>query len=442
MTTHIICVAGPYDTFMPSVAPGDDQITVPFDIAGHPHTIQNTVGETFGAYGLMPTPSGTDVLRAAIAAYTADVRVARHSTFDRWTRDLVLHLPVHDVTAWSAGGPILARLLAFLTWDRWAVQVRPLPSTYHPAYSGAARQRTWRPDSVVCLFSGGLDSFIGAIDQIERVGSAVLVGHHSSGGGPTTIAQNRALTALRTVYAEARTPFLQVWLSPPKGPNRASEMTTRGRSILFLGLGVAIASRVPSAQLIVPENGFISLNVPLTSTRLGSFSTRTTHPHLIALIRQLLIAVGLDIKVSLPHRFQTKGELITQSARPDLVMEHVAATMSCAHPSAGRFGTERVANQHCGYCVPCIIRRAAITSVGSDPTGYMVNDVQQPLSARRRSDLRAFKLALDRFTHRPAQLADVLLAGPLPGSDDELGSYLAVFQRGMDEVRRFMLRYA
>lgn len=442
MTTHIICVAGPYDTFMPSIPPGDDQITVPFDIVGHPHTIQNTISEIFGVYNLKPTRSGNDFLRAAIAAYTADVRVARHTTFDRWTRDLVLHLPVYDVADWTAGGPILARLLAFLTGDRWAVQVRPLPSSYHQVHSGAARQRTLQSDSVVCLFSGGLDSFIGAIDLIERAGSALLVGHHSSGGGPTTIAQNRALAALRTEYGESRTPFLQIWVSPPKGPNRASEMTTRGRSILFLGLGVAVASSVQAAHLIIPENGFISLNVPLTSTRLGSFSTRTTHPHLIALIRQLLVAVGLDVKVTLPHRFQTKGEMIRQSARPDLVMKHVAATMSCAHPSAGRFGAERVANQHCGYCVPCIIRRAAITAVGGDPTVYMVHDLRQPLSSRRRSDLRAFKLALDRYAHRPAQLADVLLAGPVPGSDEELGSYLAVFQRGLDEVQQFMLRYA
>lgn len=31
-------------------------------------------------------------------------------------------------------------------------------------------------------------------------------------------------------------------------------------------------------ELLVPENGLIALNVPLDETRVGSFSTRTTHP--------------------------------------------------------------------------------------------------------------------------------------------------------------------
>lgn len=35
-------------------------------------------------------------------------------------------------------------------------------------------------------------------------------------------------------------------------------------------------------DLFVPENGFISINPPLTSRRLGSHSTHTTHPQFIA----------------------------------------------------------------------------------------------------------------------------------------------------------------
>lgn len=79
---------------------------------------------------------------------------------------------------------------------------------------------------------------------------------------------------------------------------RASETTTRGRSVLFLALGVAVASGLGPARLLVPENGFISLNVPLTPPRSGSFSTRTTHPHLIALLRDLLNELQLPVALS------------------------------------------------------------------------------------------------------------------------------------------------
>lgn len=442
MTNHIVCLAGPYDTFTPSIMPNDSQIIVPFDIDGHPDTIQNTVSETLDEYGLTPPSASYDLLRAAIGAYTADVRVARHSTFDRWTRDFVLYLPVRDPTAWSSGRLMLARLLAFLTGDHWTVQVRPLPSSYRPATGGASRRRSVNPDSIACLFSGGLDSFIGAVDLIERAEAATLIGHHSAGNGATSVAQNYALRALRTVYTEEQTSFLRFWVSPPKGRHRSSETTTRGRSILFLGLGITVASSLRTQQLVVPENGFISLNVPLTSTRLGSFSTRTTHPHLISLLRELLATIGLDVQITLPHRFQTKGEMISQSASREFIMQHLTATVSCAHPSASRFSETKVANQHCGYCVPCLIRRAAITSVSNDPTEYTIDDLRQPLSVRRGWDLRAFKLALERFSHRSPKISDVLLAGPLPGTDQELWEYLSVFQRGLTEVDRFITRYA
>ena len=34
-------------------------------------------------------------------------------------------------------------------------------------------------------------------------------------------------------------------------------------------------------DIYVPENGFISINTPLTRRRIGSLSTRTTHPYFI-----------------------------------------------------------------------------------------------------------------------------------------------------------------
>src|SRR6266852_896439 len=46
--------------------------------------------------------------------------------------------------------------------------------------------------------------------------------------------------------------------------------------------------------LYVPENGLIALNVPLDPLRLGSFSTRTTHPFYIARWNELLKMVGMN----------------------------------------------------------------------------------------------------------------------------------------------------
>ncbi len=316
------------------------------------------------------------------------------------------------------------------------VKTRRAPDSYTPLRGriprGGARELSAR---AVCLFSGGLDSYVGAVDLLESEGDQVaLVGHHAAGGGATSKSQKEALAALRTGYPEERTSFLQLWLSPPKGEGRASEITTRGRSILFLALGAAVADGLGAQRLVVPENGLISLNVPLTNSRLGSFSTRTTHPYLMSLFGDLLSAIGVDVGLDLPYRFLTKGEMLAGCASPRLVGSGLTTTMSCSHPGAARFAGKSP-NVHCGYCVPCLIRRAAVSSSGMlDLTVYATEDLSRPLPGDRGSDLRAMRMALDRYEKDPPTLADVLVPGPLPGTDEELVAYLGVFRRGLDEV--------
>lgn len=438
MTWHIVCLAGPNDHFAPRTAMGDAVLTVPFDVPGHPDTLQSSVSDVLATAGLTPPDAAHDLLRAAIGAYTGDVRIDRNNTFDRWTRDLILHLPVQS-PRWAGGAPHLERLLAFLTGDRWRVQIRPAPEAYQPAMGRVVGRPMSVDAETVSLFSGGLDSYIGALDALWGSNSQVaLIGHHAAGQGPTSRAQDHAIAALRTMYSEARAPFLQFWVSPPKGPGWTSESTTRGRSILFLALGVAVASSRARARLVVPENGFISLNVPLTPARLGSFSTRTTHPHLVALLRDLVAELHLDSAIELPYRHKTKGEILTKCANADALSQGIPATMSCAHSSAGRFGEARDPNLHCGYCVPCLIRRSAIAHWGADSTPYAYPDLRAPLTPGRGADLRAFRLALDRYAAQPPRITDVLLPGPLPGTREERDAYLAVFRRGLAEVRAFL----
>jgi hypothetical protein len=438
MTTHIVCLTGPQDTYAPDLAQGDQALVVPFNIPDHPAAIQHRLVEICTRFGIAPSRAASDLLCAAIAAYTGDLRAARIEAYDQWTRDLVLHLAVHNLTGWNEGSAILAQLLSFLTGDHWVVTVRQTTAHLLPFTSSRTKGSGQYEGRFVCLFSGGLDSFIGAADLLATEGHGVLVGHHSAGNGPTSTSQSRALAILRTAFGEDQSPFIQAWVSPPKGRQRASESTTRGRSILFLGLGIAVADGLQARRLIVPENGFISLNVPLTPARLGSFSTRTTHPYLMSLLRQLLSALEIEVEIVLPYQFQTKGEMLVNSQREDLVPMGIAATMSCSHPSVGRFAGARNANQHCGYCVPCIIRRAAVINVMRDPTEYAYPDLSRPFSPGRGSDLRAFRLALDRYDQRPPRFVDVLAAGPLLGDDAILQRFFAVFSRGLDEVRRFL----
>lgn len=440
MTWHIVCLAGPTDSYAPRQSPGDATLLMPLDHPDHPDSPHTSVPDVFAMYGLAPTPAADDLLRAAVSVYTGDLRIPRRAAYDGWTRDLVLHLPVREPAVWVVAAPRLESLLSFLTGDHWRVVIRPVPRDYYPARGRRTRLSVPLNTNVVSLFSGGLDSYIGAIDALADVGQVVLVGHHAAGQGPTSAAQRHTLAALRASYPEERTPFLKCWLSPPKGPRRASETTTRGRSMLFLALGVAVASGLAGARLLVPENGFISLNVPLTPPRLGSFSTRTTHPHLIELLRRLLNDLGIAVAVDLPYRFRTKGEMVEGCVDQDTLARGMAVAMSCAHPGAGRFVQGGSPNQHCGYCIPCLIRRAAIARSGPDPdpTPYIWGDLRVPFSPTRGADLRALRLALDRYGRRPPTLADVLMAGPLPGTPSDRAAYLETFRRGLAELRHFV----
>lgn len=370
-----------------------------------------------------------DLMHAAMAAYTADVRVPRNRAYDQWTRDIHLHLSVSDVGPWEAAGKTLTRLLSFLTGDHWTITPYAMAGTYEPALKPVKEPKDSRPGSVA-LFSGGLDSFIGALDLLASEPDAVLCGHYARGGG-TSASQFDAITALNA-HAGRTVPYIRYSVAPKGGGNRASEITTRGRSIIFLATGACTALALGASRLVVPENGFISINVPLTPARLGSFSTKTTHPHLIGLFQQLLNDLGLMLDISVPYRAKTKGEILRECMDQAGVVTALTHTMSCAHPGASRYVTKE-AVLHCGYCFPCLIRRAAMP-VG-DPTRYWVNRTAE-MTEKKGADLKAVEAMIARHAKKPVDKYDILKPGPVPGH--QVAPLVDMYSRGLQELQALL----
>ncbi len=281
---HIVCRVGDADVYTATTLSGESEIILALDSSSALATerISDTVWTALDAHDLNPAPAAIDLYRAAAAVYAADARILRSESFDLWTRVLVLHLPVSDVAAWELARHDFLEFLSFLTGDRWDVVFRsvaakrPSPKPRRPPISPPLTQSA----DAVCLLSGGLDSFVGALDFLARDKTLLLVSHNASGSARfSSPAQDEVMPALERVAGEPLV-HLKMRVNPPKkiGDHEA-ESTQRSRSIIFLGLGVLAASAMPQGTpLIVPENGFISLNVPLTNGRLGSLSTRTTHP--------------------------------------------------------------------------------------------------------------------------------------------------------------------
>lgn len=425
------------DTFVAPAAPDARRVVIPVDVAGTPHSVRSNVWPRLDAAGLEPAQAAVDLYRVAAAAFACDLRIPRSSGYDKWTRDIRLYLPVSDLACWSGVLGPLTQLLSFLTGDHWEILLREQEAPRPPTNEKLRRKASPLDTDMVCLLSGGLDSFVGAADALAQGVSLYLVSHHGGGSGVhASPAQDEVVRALASEYDSGAFRHLKFNLDPPKGLTGQLEPTTRSRSIVFLTLATLVASALGRrARLLVPENGLISLNVPLTYSRLGSLSTRTTHPHTLALFQEILSGVGLDVRVENPYQFSTKGEMLKHAEAPAFVADVTPRTMSCAHPSAGRWQGRSV--EHCGYCVPCIIRRAAEHEASVGGTDYTFDVRRDELGPNAAQDPRAFRIAVERASGGVG-LANVLVSGPLGVDPGTLNEYVDLYARGLAEVGRFL----
>ena len=397
--------------------------------------------EWLAARGLEAPEVAVDLLIVAAAVTAADTRVLRTEAQDSWTRELWLSIPVLDPALWSTNAALLERMLGFLTGDIWKFDFRTRPSgtsKLMPIRSALVIKPT-----CVALFSGGLDSFIGAIDLLEDGQAPLFVSHYWD--SDTSSCQVTSLRRLKKQYPNVDYYSLRCRIGFPSNlvAKKASENTLRGRSFLFFAMATLAASAFKSsAPVVVPENGLISLNVPLDPLRLGALSTRTTHPYYMARWNELLKALGLQAKLENPYRFQTKGAMVKGCKNKAFLKASAKDTLSCSHPAGGRFKGESPG--HCGRCLPCLIRRAALVAgFGSDPTTYKIHNLTASRlnsEAAEGIDVRSFQLAIARLKARPSS-AEFLVRQPGPlvdHSDSDVQKYVQVYRDGMAEVAKVL----
>lgn len=397
--------------------------------------------ETMTEMAITPTPIGRDLLILAAQVYAADTRISRSSeSQNNWTREIQLIVPVSDTSIWEQSLDNLTRMLNFLTGDRWQINFKSYPDDFDFPPIQLNLETQIEPFENVSLFSGGLDSLVGAIDQLEEGANNVFVSHASEGA--SSKAQEDCFTALANHYQDQLLRRVRIWLNFPKNliPGVPAEESTRGRSFLFFALGACIGTSNPDHfTLLVPENGLISLNVPLDPLRLGSLSTKTTHPFFIKCWNTLLQTLGIQGRIENPYWNKTKGEMLENCANQTLLRQIIANSMSCSSFTKSRWIGHSA--EHCGYCVPCVIRRAAILQAlgeGNDPTVYTVpNLADRALNSKSAEgvQIRSFQLALRRIRRNP-NLARFLIfkPGPLDGDNEYIDELENVYIRGMEEV--------
>src|SRR5690606_11777180 len=101
----------------------------------------------------------------------------------------------------------------------------------------------------------------------------------------------------------------------------------------FITLGIAVSNCLADdMELVLPENGLISLNIPLTKSRLSSHSTRTTHPYFVDGLNKTFEKLGIRNLIKNPYRFKTKGQMILDCQDREFLNQHISETISCSHP--------------------------------------------------------------------------------------------------------------
>jgi hypothetical protein len=444
MRRHVII--GRFGTSDRAVIPvADGEVSTRLEFVVSKRRLEHDIGRALDALskiGVFPSEIGLDLLVLAAHVQAADTRISRSSeSQDDWTREIRLVVPVSDPARWNTTIELLQRLLNFLTGDRWTVGFRPRPAGFEKTVRNMPPQLIPPQFDGLALFSGGLDSLIGAIDYLEQGKTPLLISH--AGDGATSDAQNKLFDALKKNYPKRNFSRLRIWMDFRNWSVRGveSEKTTRGRSFLFFATGVFAGTGFDGSFVLrAPENGLIALNVPLDPLRLGAFSTRTTHPFYVARWNELLSVLGISGRVENPYWDKTKGEMATGCKNPALLAKLAPKSLSCASPTKGRWlGLGR---GHCGFCLPCLIRRAALLGTGDGTTYALADLAAHELDTREAQgqQIRSFQYAIEKIRQKP-KLAALYIHKPGPLSDESPARQAAlagVYKRGLAELAKLL----
>lgn len=391
---------------------------------------------------IYPSEDGFDILALATLVYLADTRISRvRHAEDSWTREIALELPVFNLDKWSPQGKLFSQMLNFLTGDRWEIT---FTKREIPLAKNSKRETKY---DAVSLFSGGMDSLIGTINHLEQSHCVALISH--AGDGYTKDAQKSLLAEFKNRYPNITPTYFNLWLSFRKDIllDGGIENSTRSRSFLFISFGVFVLSGMEKVNALqVPENGLIALNVPLDTLRVGSHSTRTTHPFYMNLWNKALSELGLPYAVTNPYWNKTKGEMANECLNKEFLLDVINKSSSCSSPQKVRWSG--LPSQHCGYCVPCLIRRAAMHRAygfENDTTTYSENSIKEIITAhakRKGEQLRSFQFSIKRVKDNP-NLKNILIykGGKLDGDTEYIHQLADVYYRGLLEVDSFILAH-
>jgi 7-cyano-7-deazaguanine synthase in queuosine biosynthesis len=352
---------------------------------------------------------GRDLIEVACTIFLADRMYSRpRNTLG--SRQIALRLPVRRPAAWKRVARDLEHALAILSDDVFsfdfyyspqgagcfpAQDKQKLPAdrlveheSKYLRHKKGARAVVPTVERVV-LFSGGLDSSVAAAYFAARKNPTVYVTYyvrdiHRIEG---------LLKKIYSIYGTEKQPLhAQFYIKPERTfAPRLREHSRRSRSFLFVSLALATAHALNAREVCVCENGVIALNLPFIPAMIP---TRHAHSSFLQTMERLAKDLfDAHVRVVNPFELQTKGEMSRIfHAQPQVALESV----SCWNQQwAGRGAN--YGKGHCGYCVPCLVRRASLEAAGiTIPKGHFDLDVRRLARHQRLTKVESERLGAYR----------------------------------------------
>lgn len=394
-----------------------------------------------------------DLIILAMSIFAIDKKVPRKDFDDNWTRQIELYLPVIEIDKWNNVKQRLEEMLNFLSGDKWKINFRESKEKYRGNKVNKKYKLIKKEDfDCVSLFSGGLDSFCGALKLLNENKRTCFIGfkeYKMLGGRQNEIFQNinEAFPGINKELILFNTnPGIPLNKNGEKN-NLGAEITSRSRSFLFLAGALAVASIIGDVPVYIPENGFIGINVPLTDSRVGSCSTRTTHPYFINRFNEILSDIGITNKILNPYALKSKGEIVEEVSDLDVFNKTAYKTISCSHPCQSRYDKLQTP-MNCGYCYPCLIRRASMNKINYLKDEYNpYNKLSKMFIENNNSvegkakDLKAVMYSLNRYIKHidNDNYINRLLLKTGKLELDEIKKYNRVYRVSMEEIKNMIV---
>lgn len=312
----------------------------------------------------LPEPLA-DLLDVAMAVYAAD-RICRRSPGKRYDNEelvqgriLNLRIPVRDPERWQAEAlqSSLVHLLESLTFDTWRINFCAARKKPQDAYQiKAFDDHINKP--FVALFSGGLDSLVGAAVQGSSYPDSTGILTIATSNVRLSQLQNHLVGQLNQAglarFLPVIIPHHLDTLTNEIYPERKQEKSQRSRGFIYPALGMVVATLAGSDSLYVYENGVGALNLPFTRATVGADHSRAMHPKNLVLSTKFFSRLlGSPFRLYNPSMWKTKGMMCAELKQLDLG-ELAMKSASCdGFPLRDQY-------PQCGKCTSCLLRRVSL----------------------------------------------------------------------------------